>query len=333
MSRPVVILTCTLCMLIAACRPALEVPVAPAPEPEAREPVPEVPADEPFVVVLGIAQDAGIPQAGAFSHPGWEDPSLRRRVVSLGLVDPRTGRRWIFEATPDFRDQLYALHRLAPRERTVPDGIFLTHAHIGHYTGLMFLGHESIGADGVPVYALPKLRAFLSKNGPWDQLVRYGNVELRELVADRPVELEPDLRVTAFLVPHRQEYSEVAGFRIDGPGRSVLFLPDIDSWEEWDAQGTRIEDLIAAVDVAYLDASFYANGEIPGRDMSGFPHPFIRHSMERFADLPASEKAKVRFLHLNHTNPAQYADSEARAEILAAGFRVAEQGEVVRLGK
>ena len=287
------------------------------------------------LVVLGVAQDAGRPHLGCNREPCAairEGRAQPQKVASLGLVDPRSGRRWMFEATPDFRDQLHALHRLAPRERTVPDGIFLTHAHIGHYTGLMFLGHESIGADGVPVHALPRMRAFLSENGPWDQLVRYGNVELRELVADRPVELEADVKVTAFLVPHRQEYSEVAGYRIDGPGRSVLFLPDIDSWEEWDEQGRRIEDQIAAVDVAYLDASFYANGEIQGRDMSGFSHPFIRHSMERFKNLPASEKAKVRFLHLNHTNPAQYADSEARAAIEAAGFRVAEQGEIVSLG-
>ncbi len=296
------------------------------------EMVSEVPEDQPFVVVLGVAQDAGIPQAGAYSHPGWEDEALRRRVVCLGLVDPRSGKRWMFEATPDFRGQLHDLHQLAPRERTVPDGIFLTHAHIGHYTGLMFLGHESIGADGVAVYAMPKMHDFLSTNGPWDQLVRYGNVDLHALAADRAEELGEDLSVTAFLVPHRQEYSEVVGYRIDGPDQSALFIPDIDSWEEWDDLGTRIEDMIASVDFAYLDATFYANGEIPGRDMSGFPHPFIRHSMERFADLPESEKAKVRFIHLNHTNPAQYADSEARAAILAAGFRVAEQGEIVELG-
>ena len=132
------------------------------------------------------------------------------------------------------------------------------------------------------------------------------------------------LSVTPFLVPHRQEYSEVVGYRIDGPERSVLFIPDIDSWEAWDAEGTRIEDLLAEVDVAYLDATFYADGEIPGRDMSGFPHPFITHSMERFAPLPAAVRDRVRFIHLNHTNPALWEDSEARRRIESAGFHVAE---------
>ena len=117
------------------------------------------------------------------------------------------------------------------------------------------------------------------------------------------------------------------GFRILGPNRSVLFIPDIDSWEEWDEAGTRIEDMIARVDIAYVDGTFFDDGEIPGRDMSGFPHPFIAHSMDRFEPLPAEEKAKVRFIHLNHTNPALWSDSEAYKSVVEEGFYLAEEGE------
>jgi pyrroloquinoline quinone biosynthesis protein B len=290
------------------------------------------PEPEPYLVVLGIAQDGGVPQAGTKTHPGWTDPAFRRRVVSLGLVDPASGERWLFEATPDFREQLHTLDTLAPAAgKPGLAGIFLTHAHVGHYTGLMFLGHESMGARGVPVYAMPRMSAFLASNGPWSQLVRYENIALRPLEDGAPVRLNERLTVTPFLVPHRQEYSEVVGFRIDGPRRSVVFLPDIDGWEAWDAEGTRIEDVIAGVDAAYLDATFYANGEIPGRDMSGFPHPFLTHSMARFAALPSSERAKVRFIHLNHTNPALWPGSEARASVEANGFRIAEEGGRVEL--
>jgi pyrroloquinoline quinone biosynthesis protein B len=283
---------------------------------------------DPYVVVLGIAQDGGVPQAGDRGARGWTDPSARRRVACLAVVEPASGRRWLLDATPDFREQLAALDRIAPVEaRPGLDGIFLTHAHIGHYTGLMFLGHESMGAREVPVYAMPRMEEFLRSNGPWDQLVRYGNVELRSLADGTPVRLGERLTVTPFLVPHRQEYSEVVGFRIDGPYRSALYVPDIDSWEAWDAAGSRIEDRIAEVDVAWLDGTFFANGEIPGRDMTGFPHPFIRHTMERLASLPPEERAKVRFLHLNHTNPALRDGSAERGEVEAAGFRVAEEGE------
>lgn len=294
----------------------------------------------PRVVVLGIAQDGGVPQAGSFGDRRWGESNGQRMVACLGLIDPRSDSVWMFDATPDFRRQLYDLHEEAGgarwrwrvgnhvgEARPVPlDGVFLTHAHIGHYTGLMFLGHESMGADGVPVYAMPRMAGFLESNGPWDQLVRYGNIELREIAAGEAVELGEGLTVTAFVVPHRQEYSEVVGYRIDGPTRSVLYIPDIDSWEEWDAMGVRIEEVLASVDVAYLDGTFFANGEIPGRDMSGFPHPFITHSMERFAALPEAERAKVRFLHLNHTNPALERGA-AREEIERAGMAVAAEGE------
>ena len=300
-----------------------------------RERAPEAhggrPGGGPVLWVLGTAQDGGVPQAGS-ERPAWLPEGERRFATSLAIVDPEDGTRYLFEASPDFREQLALLAELAPPSTTRParlplDGIFLTHAHMGHYTGLAHLGFEALGAVGVPVYAMPRMAKYLRMNGPWSQLVSFRNIELRLLAHDTPVSLSDRLRVTPLLVPHRQEFSEVVGFRIEGPHRSVLFLPDIDSWERWDAEGVRIEDQIQRVDVAYLDGTFFDDGEIPGRDMSGFPHPRIRGSMARFADLPAAEKAKVRFLHLNHTNPALDPDSDARRETLAAGFRVAETGE------
>ena len=285
----------------------------------------------PYLVVLGIAQDGGVPQAGT-DHPGWKDSDRREKVVSLGIVDPQTSQRWIIEATPDFRMQLHMLNEQVSGEpAAAPNGIFLTHAHIGHYTGLMFLGHESMGADRVPVYAMPKMSSFLRDNGPWDQLVRYNNIALQPLAADSSIHLNSHLRVTPFRVPHRQEYSEVVGYHIQGPEKSVLFIPDIDSWEDWDAWGVSIEDWIRKVDVAFLDATFFSDGEIPGRDMSNFPHPFIRHSMERFSSLAGDQKAKVHFIHLNHTNPALMHESQARKEILEKGFQIAEELQRIEL--
>lgn len=103
----------------------------------------QVTDDQPYIVVLGIAQDGGAPQAGNDFLDG--DSTRTRRAVSLGMVDPSSGERWMFEATPDFPEQLRYLDRLAPRENKPGlDGIFLTHAHMGHYTGLMYLGHEVI---------------------------------------------------------------------------------------------------------------------------------------------------------------------------------------------
>lgn len=286
----------------------------------------------PYLVVLGVAQDGGVPQAGTREHPGWTDPAARRWVASLGLVDPQSSERWLFDATPDFPEQLHALDEMAPRDaRPGLDGIFLTHAHIGHYTGLMFLGLEAMGARAVPVYAMPRMLRYLTGNGPWSQLVRLGNIALRPLEANQRVALNGRLSVVPLPLPHRQEYSEVVGYRIDGPARSILFIPDVDSWEELDAGGVRIENLLSEVDVAYLDATFYDREELPGVDMSAFPHPFVTQTMTRLGELPASERAKVRFIHLNHTNPALWPEGEAQRQIRSRGFRVAAELERIDL--
>jgi pyrroloquinoline quinone biosynthesis protein B len=247
----------------------------------------------------------------------------------LAIVDPSSSERWMIDATPDFKQQLRALDEIAPAS-TSPGlaGILLTHGHIGHYTGLMHLGRETMGAREVPVYAMPRMQDFLSRNGPWDQLVRLKNIVLRPMQNDLPFELNQRIRITPFLVPHRDEYTETVGFRIVGPQRTVIFIPDIDKWEKWDR---RIEEVIAGVDAAYVDGTFYAEGEIPGRNMAEIPHPFIVETMQRLASLPTAEKSKVRFIHLNHTNPALRPESEAARAISKAGFQLAVEGERFKL--
>jgi pyrroloquinoline quinone biosynthesis protein B len=287
----------------------------------------------PWIIVLGTAQDGGYPQAGCARpgcDPAWRDPGVRRFVASLGLVDPASGQRWIFDATPDFRDQLRLLDSAYPVDAPLPglSGIFLTHAHIGHYTGLMMLGREVLGASRVPVHALPRMSEFLRTNGPWDQLIRLENILLQPLEEGRRVELTDTISVTPLIVPHRDEYSETAGFIISGPEKSILFLPDIDKWDRWD---TDIEDIVRQVDIAYIDGTFYENGEVPGRDMSSIPHPFIEETMDRLGEMPADERSKIRFIHLNHSNPALLPDSEAQRRIRARGFNLAGQGERIGL--
>ena len=87
-----------------------------------------------------------------------------------------------------------------PRKGDKPNlsGIFLTHAHMGHYTGLMWLGKEVMGAAKVPVHAMPRMAAYLRSNGPWSQLVKLENIELREMRAGEAVPM-PGLVVTPLL--------------------------------------------------------------------------------------------------------------------------------------
>ena len=278
----------------------------------------------PCTVVLGTAQDGGVPQAGCT-----KDCCAHGRhaaVSSLALVDPAAKRWWLFDATPDVGEQLARMRTLAPACSLA--GVFVTHAHIGHYAGLMHFGREVMGTHDVPVWTMPRLRDYLTTNGPWSQLVRLRNIALQPLAADSTVTLGDSLRVTPFRVPHRDEYSETVGFRIEGPHGVTVYLPDIDKWERWDRS---IDDVVADATTAYLDGTFFDAAELPGRDMREIPHPFIVESLARFAALPAAARARVRFIHLNHTNRAALRGSRERLQVEAAGAHVAAAGEVREL--
>lgn len=293
----------------------------------------EEPGEEVELIVLGIAQDAGFPQAAcakACCAAAWKDSTLRRHASSVAVVDRKSGQRWLFECTPDFPSQLRSLDEFASPASKQPglDGIFLTHAHIGHYTGLIHLGREVIGADETPVYAMPRMSKFLESNGPWSQLVSFKNIALQPITAGKAVKLNERISVMPFQVPHRDEFSETVGYKIQGPNKTAVFLPDIDKWNKWNQ---KIEDVVAGCDVAYLDGSFFENGEIPGRDMALIPHPFVAESIKRFSSLDEKQRSKIRFIHFNHTNPVLQSDSAATRKVQRAGMAIAEEGEIVKL--
>jgi len=300
-----------------------------APPPDSENVISDIEADQ-YITILGTAQDAGYPQAGckkACCNLFWAGKKEREYPVALGLTDKKSGKKYLFEATPDIKFQLEALSEKKNTQTFVPDGIFLTHAHIGHYTGLMDLGHEVMGTKDVPVYAMPRMKSFLETNGPWSQLVEMGNIKLRQLTKNESVELENGIKVTPFRVPHRDEFSETVGYRIEGKKRSALFIPDIDKWAKWERN---IIEEISRVDIALLDGTFLKNGELPNRDMSQIPHPFVAESMELFKDLPTSEKQKIIFIHFNHTNPLIWDDAEIE-RVEKAGFQVAKRGSIIEM--
>lgn len=281
----------------------------------------------PFIMVLGVAQDAGYPQAGYQEE--WKAINLGQRkplyTVSLGLIDPINKKRYLFDATPDFKEQLQMLDEISETNDYPLDGIFLTHAHIGHYTGLMHLGREVMGATGVPVHAMPKMKTFLEENGPWNQLVSLNNISVKPMQDSTLVELSKDISVMPFTVPHRDEYSETVGFKIQINQKSIVFIPDIDKWNKWDVD---IREVVKNNDIILIDASFYQDGELEGRDMSLIPHPFTKESMELFSELSKTDKAKVHFIHANHTNPILDMNSPEYEEVSQAGFNVAQQGQI-----
>ena len=118
---------------------------------------------------------------GVHSDPAWSDPSKSALAVSLGLIDREAKTRYIFDAPPEIKHQLYWLDQLDDGRGFALDGVFLTHGHMGHYLGLAQFGREAMGAKAIPVYAMPRMKAFLETNGPWDQLVALKNIDIQPL--------------------------------------------------------------------------------------------------------------------------------------------------------
>ena len=279
-----------------------------------------------YITVLGIAQDGGYPHIGCQKlcyDNFYNNKNERKSVVSLGLVDLENQQKWLFEATPDLHTQLAELENNHLKTTSIINGVFLTHAHIGHYTGLMYFGREAYGKKDISVFAMPKMKDFLINNGPWNQLVTLNNIRLKNLQNDSTIVLNNKLKVTPFIIPHRDEFSETVGYKIEGTKKTALFIPDIDKWHKW--KKSIIEE-VKKVDYAFLDATFLNQNEVK-RAMSEVPHPFIDETVNFFQNETLATKNKVIFIHFNHTNPALQENSKERKEIEKLGFKFANEGD------
>ena len=279
-----------------------------------------------YITILGTAQDGGFPHIGCQKKccdDFYKGISPKQKVVSLGLIDKEAQQKFLFEATPDISTQLADLEKNHLKTRTIIDGVFITHAHMGHYAGLLYFGKEALGKKNIPVYAMPKMKNFLINNGPWSQLVTTKNIAFSNLRKDKVVQLNNSLKVTPFLVPHRDEFSETVGYKIEGENKSALFIPDINKWSLWEKN---IVEEVKKVDYAFLDATFFKEGEI-NRPMSEVPHPFIEETVDLFKNESLTTKNKVIFIHFNHTNPALQPISKERNELTLLGYKFATEGK------
>ena len=276
----------------------------------------------PYVVVLGIAQDGGLPHAGCLKSccKNLWGTGNNEKVASIGIVDPNTGQSWLIDATPDFASQLHILENI---HKTKLSGIFLTHAHIGHYSGLLQLGREVMGAKDMPVYAMPRMKSFLYENSPWNQLLSLENIKIIDLKNSKEIKLSSQLYIEPFLVPHRDEFSETVGYRVVSNKKSLVYIPDIDKWSKWDQD---IFQVVLHSDFALLDGTFYSSDEIPHRDMSEIPHPFIIETMDLLDNMNSKNRKKIYFIHFNHSNPAINYTSSVSNIIRSKRFNIATEG-------
>ncbi len=276
-----------------------------------------------YVKVLGTIQDGGFPQIDcnkACCQNQWLNPK-KKFVSSIAVVDESEKKQWIIDASPEIKFQT----KLLKEKTNIKDieGVFLTHAHIGHYTGLMYYGNEAAGSRDLKVYAMPKMKKFLENNGPWNHLLKQRNIKLIKLSENNTINISANLKIKPFLVPHREDYSETVGFKIATSKKELIYIPDIDNWEKWDIS---ITELIKNIDFALVDGTFFSEREIE-RDISLIPHPLVKDSLKLFSNLKAKERNKIIFTHFNHTNPLIDENSKEHKEVLSKGFRIAKEGD------
>ena len=298
-----------------------------------RAPVPRPPAaDDPYVLVLGTAQDGGLPHV-ACTCPRCDaarhDSSRRRNVASIAIIVPATGRRFLVDVTPDLPRQLDLLpavgvHAQGQVDRLPVDGVLLTHPHVGHYLGLAFFGFEAVHSSRLPVHATPRMAAFLQVNAPWSRLVARDEIELKEMPPGVTFDLDDGVRVTPFAVPHRDEDSDTVGFKIAGRRHVIAYVPDTDTWATWSPQAIQT---LADCDTALIDGTFFGSDELPGRAVSQIGHPLVVTTMDRLEGDVRSGRLRVLFTHLNHSNNALDPEGLERREIETRGFAVAEDGQ------
>lgn len=280
--------------------------------------------ERPYLKILGTVQDGGSP------HIGCEkvcckslsiEQKKQRKVTSLTVIYPQTNSSLLFEATPDIILQWKKLNGTSP-------SIFLTHAHMGHYSGLMNLGREALGAKSIPVYVMPKMSAFLNENGPWSQLVYLKNIKLIPLEENKTITPIDQIKVTPILVPHRDEFSETVAYQIESLEKKILFIPDIDKWSKWDHD---LIEVLERVDYAFIDGTFFDAKEIDYRPINEIPHPLVKETIAYLSSASKELKNKVYFIHMNHTNPLLNPESDETIWVIRQGFNIARIGQQFRL--
>ena len=273
-----------------------------------------------IVHVLGTSQDGGYPQVGCSEkccNIAWKNQSIIRFPSCLALVNPSTKKYWLFDITPEVKAQVKMLESYGCSLA----GVFITHAHIGHYMGIINFGLEVMNLNSIPVYVMPRMKSFLESNSIMNQLITNANIKLIKLL-DQDYRSIDGTMIKPFNVPHRNELSETVGFEIKGNKKTVIYLPDIDSWDGW---MDNLLNLIDLSDVLFLDGTFFSKDELKTRDISKTPHPAITDTMDRLSNLDLDLKRKIRFIHFNHTNDVLRDGSDAAKNVIDNGFLLSKE--------
>lgn len=264
--------------------------------------------------LLGVAQDGGFPQPGCRCANCRNPGILPSPAACLAIVDESNQRFWLIDAPPQFGE---AIRPLADLELA---GIFLTHGHVGHYTGLMFLGKEAMATQELPIWCSRRMGQFLESNEPWASLISGRHIAIQAIATHETYRIAPGLQIAPVEVPHRGEFTDTFAYRVIGPKQSLSYCPDIDFWPD---DSPSLHTLFQLDGHLLLDATFFSPDELPGRDLKQIPHPFVTDTINRLGRYAE----KVTFIHMNHSNPILDPGSPESNIVREAGFRIGSVGQ------
>ena len=276
------------------------------------------------IFIIGTTQDGGYPHIGCdlgCCKDAWENSKLKKYASCIAVVDHQNKKYFLVDVTPDLSEQLHMLYGVYGKNYSL-SGIFLTHAHVGHYMGLFKLGLEMLNSNKIPLYAMPEMMRFLKNNSSTSFLFESDNIVENAIKEKQLVKLGANLSISSFYVPHRNELSETVGYKVQSDKKSVIYIPDVDSWEEC---GFNILDMVSQNDYLFLDGTFYDKSELYTRDITRIPHPSIVNSIKTFKSLSDDNKSKIFFTHLNHTNNLLRKDSKEYRIVIEKKYNVLQE--------
>ena len=273
-------------------------------------------------MILGIAQDGGVPHPGCNCNTCkfYWDNEIVLSPTSLAIIDEKQFH--LIDVTRNLDRQLRKVG-----DRNVTD-IWLTHGHIGHVDGIGLFGKEVMNEKNVRLHASKSMIELILNTPKWKKLVEDNILIPIQFNSNESIQISEHLVITPIRVPHRDELTDTHAFMINGPEKSLLYLPDHDSWEEtlhMVQQNSVIEWFDSlGIEIVFLDGTFWSKNELSRQ--TDVPHPPVVDSLERLGNLNGKE-LEVFFIHLNHTNPLLIPNSDEVKQLLDSGCKIPVEGQ------
>lgn len=292
------------------------------------------------VIVLGSAAGGGVPQWNCrcpVCRLAWAgDPRVEPRTQSSVAVSADGRSFVILNASPDIRSQIAATPALHPRDgsRDSPIGaVVLTNADVDHIAGLLSLREQ----QPFDIHGTAETMDLLAQNQIFDVVSR--GVVRRETVGfATPFSPVPGLSLEFFAVPGKvplwreddslvigEETGSTVGVMIIGGDRRIAYVPGCA------AVTPALKARIAGADLLLFDGTLFRDDEMieagvgtkTGARMGHLSMSGPEGTMALLAEVPVARRV---FIHINNTNPALVAGSDARQAVEAAGWSIARDG-------